>query len=396
VSTGGGRYGSFSTFFWFANLSLLASSITAAEAHILQQQGALLIDVRERGESLLGHADGALLLAKSVLQREPNQLPSADRIILICQSGVRSAALLPSLNASHPTMAFYSVMGGSNAWQQAGLPWQAPTDFASDEITRYSRQMILPEFGFVAQRKLRSARVLLVGAGGLGSPAALYLAAAGVGELWIADGDQVELSNLHRQVLHRHAQIGMAKTASAKMQLEALNPHVRVQCLPAIDIDNVDQVLSAVDVVLDGSDNFQTRCLVADAAVKNGKPYVYGAVLRFDGQLSVFHPQDADPNTPCYRCLFAEPPDADSAPNCAEAGVLGVLPGVIGTLQAGEVLKLITGIGQVLNGALLLFDALTLRFRHIKLPRDVNCRVCAPGAQIVYQRYDQVCASDTP
>ncbi len=378
------------------NTTARTASITAADAYQMQQQGALLVDVRERSENLLGYAEHAELLPKSLLQREPDRLPEARQVILICQSGVRSAALLPALSAAKPLQQFYSVIGGSQAWQQAGLPWQTPVDFTGEELTRYSRQMILPEFGLAAQRKLRAAHVLLVGAGGLGSPAALYLAAAGVGQLSIADGDQVDLSNLHRQVLHRHAQIGMAKTESARMQIAALNPDVRVHCLPAVDANNVDQYLSAVDLVLDGSDNFATRFLVADAAVKHHKAYVYGAVLRFEGQLSVFHPQANNPDTPCYRCLFAEPPDADSAPNCAEAGVLGVLPGVIGTLQAGEVLKLLTGIGKSLNGELLLFDALTMRFRQIKLPRDPHCRVCAPGAEITYQHYDQVCASDSP
>jgi sulfur-carrier protein adenylyltransferase/sulfurtransferase len=225
-----------------------------------------------------------------------------------------------------------------------------------------------------ARVKLARARVLLVGAGGLGSPAALYLAGAGVGTLGISDGDCVELSNLHRQVLHRSAHIGLEKSISAEVALRALNPNCQVERLPAIQVDNAQSMLRSFDLVVDGSDNFATRYLVADTAVLLSKPLIYGAVLRFSGQVSVFQGHRAD--APCYRCLFPRPPAPEHAPNCAQAGVLGVVPGVIGTMQALEAIKCITGIGQDLVGRVLLFDALRASWREIKLAKDPDCPGC--------------------
>jgi sulfur-carrier protein adenylyltransferase/sulfurtransferase len=247
------------------------------------------------------------------------------------------------------------------------------------ELVRYARHLTLPEVGTAGQARLQQARVLLVGAGGLGSPAALYLAAAGVGTLGIVDGDAVELSNLQRQILHGTAAVGTPKTDSARRRLEDLNPQVRVECHPVrLTAANALDLLGRYDLALDGSDNFPTRYLVNDASVLLRKPYVYGSIFRFDGQVSVF----AAPGGPCYRCLFADPPPPDLVPNCAEAGVLGVLPGLVGSLQALEVIKWILGAGESLVGRLLLVDALRVRFRELSVSRDPACQVCGESPTV--------------
>ena len=247
------------------------------------------------------------------------------------------------------------------------------TGLSHEEVLRYSRHLILPEVGAAGQARLKAARVLLVGAGGLGSPAALYLAAAGVGTLGVVDGDRVDASNLQRQVLHRTRDVGRPKTESAADHLRDLNPHVDVEAFPELLTSaTAMDILRPFDVIVDGSDNFPTRYLVNDACVLLGKPDVYGAIFRFDGQASVF----GAPGGPCYRCLFADPPPPDLVPSCAEAGVLGVLPGIIGSIQAVEALKLILGIGESLAGRLLLFDALKLEFRELAVARDPECPVC--------------------
>ena len=243
------------------------------------------------------------------------------------------------------------------------------------ELVRYARHLTLPEVGTAGQERLREARVLLVGAGGLGSPAALYLAAAGVGTLGIVDSDAVELSNLQRQVLHGTAAVGRPKTDSAVARLSDLNPHVRIEPHRVrLTAANALELLARYDFALDGSDNFPTRYLVNDASVLLGKPYVYGSIFRFDGQVSLF----AAPGGPCYRCLFADPPPPDLVPNCAEAGVLGVLPGLVGSLQALEAIKWILQTGESLVGRLLLVDALRVRFRELAVTRDPACQVCGP------------------
>jgi adenylyltransferase/sulfurtransferase len=247
------------------------------------------------------------------------------------------------------------------------------SSLSSSELIRYARHLTLPEVGLAGQERLRSARVLLIGAGGLGSPAALYLAAAGVGTLGIVDADVVDLSNLQRQILHGQATLGAPKTDSASRRLGDLNPHVRVEAHPVrLTSANALELLGRYDLTVDGSDNFPTRYLVNDASVLLGKPYVYGSIFRFDGQVSVF----AAPNGPCYRCLFADPPPPDLVPNCAEAGVLGVLPGIVGSLQAAEAIKLILGIGAPLINRLLLLDVLRGQFRELQLRRDPGCPVC--------------------
>ena len=261
---------------------------------------------------------------------------------------------------------------------------------------RYSRHLLLPEVGVEGQRRLEGSRVLMIGAGGLGSPAAFYLAAAGVGHLRIADDDVVDRSNLQRQILHTEARIGEPKVASAQATLGALNPRTQVEAVQArVTSDNIERLLDGVDVVLDGADNFPVRYLLNDACVKLGIPLVYGAVQRFEGQVSVFDAGRHRGELPCYRCLFPEPPPPEFAPNCAEAGVLGVLPGVIGLLQATEVVKLLLGIGDSLAGRLLQFDALSMRFRETRLRHDPDCPVCAVGRPFPgYIDYAAFCRAD--
>jgi molybdopterin/thiamine biosynthesis adenylyltransferase/rhodanese-related sulfurtransferase len=259
------------------------------------------------------------------------------------------------------------------------------------ELVRYARHLTLPEVGTAGQQRLKAARVLLVGAGGLGSPAALYLAAAGVGTLGLVDGDAVELSNLQRQILHGTGAVGVPKTDSARARLADLNPHVTIQSHPVrLSSENALAILGGYDLAIDGSDNFPTRYLVNDASVLLGKPYVYGSIFRFDGQVAVF----AAPGSPCYRCLFADPPPPDLVPNCAEAGVLGVLPGLVGSLQALEAIKWILGVGESLAGRLLLVDALRVKFRELTVTRDPGCAVCGDHPSVTrlidYEAYCSV------
>ncbi|WP_420633602.1 molybdopterin-synthase adenylyltransferase MoeB [Candidatus Palauibacter sp.] len=260
--------------------------------------------------------------------------------------------------------------------------------FSRDELVRYGRHVSIPEVGLEGQRRLRASSVLIVGAGGLGSPAALYLAAAGVGRLGLVDHDLVELSNLQRQVLHDTRAVGTSKLASARARLEGLNPHVAVETFETrLDSGNALDILAGWDFVVDGSDNFPTRYLVNDACVMLGTPFAYGAILRFEGQASVF----AAPGGPCYRCLFRDPPPPDLVPNCAEAGVLGVLPGIVGSIQANEAIKWLAGIGDTLAGRLLLIDALRMEFRSLNITPDLECAVCGPEPSVTelidYERF---------
>jgi len=285
-----------------------------------------------------------------------------------------------------------SVEGGFLRWNAEGLPIDAGI-LDADASERYSRHLLLPEVGAIGQKKLSAARVALIGAGGLGSPSALYLAAAGVGMLTLIDDDKVDKSNLQRQVLHTDARVGTPKTESARIALNALNPRVRIDArAERLRAANVEALIRDHDVVIDGADNFPTRYLLSAACLRLRIPLVYGAVHRFTGQVSVFDPRRED--SPCYRCLFPEPPAAADAPNCAEAGVLGVLPGIIGLLQANEAIKLLLNIGQPLVGRLLCFDALAASFRELRLPRDPGCPGC--GAEVEFNGYEdiaQICAS---
>jgi molybdopterin/thiamine biosynthesis adenylyltransferase len=290
------------------------------------------------------------------------------------------------------------MAGGFTRWKNEGLPVEVPPRFEPADRERYSRHLLMPEVGEAGQFKLMQSKVLLIGAGGLGSPAALYLAAAGVGTLGIVDHDVVDRSNLQRQVLHTDDRVGTSKVASAKKTLNALNPAVKVVGYEThLSSRNVEEIFSGYDLVVDGSDNFPTRYLVNDACVKLGIPNVHGSVFRFEGQATVFWPQYPKRRGPCYRCLYPEPPPAELAPSCAEAGVLGVLPGIIGLLQATEAIKLILGIGDPLVGRLLYYDALRGRFDELALERDPSCRYCGDGAQFPgYIDYERFCASATP
>ena len=353
------------------------------EALRRQARGAVLVDVREEHERAAGQAEGALGVAKAALEADPDAfLPSRDaEVLLICQGGKRSAECAATLLAAGYRNV-HSVEGGTTRWIADGLPVETPELDADtrDFNERYSRHLLLPQIGVEGQKKLEASRVLLVGAGGLGSPAAFYLAAAGVGHIRIADDDVVDRSNLQRQILHAEARIGESKVASAAQALAALNPRTRIDAVAErITSDNVERLLDGVDVVVDGADNFPARYLLNDACVKLGKSLVYGAVQQFEGQVSVFDAGRHRGECPCYRCLFPEPPPAEFAPNCAEAGVLGVLPGVIGLLQANEAIKLLLGIGEPLTGRLLHFDALAARFRETRLRPDPACPVCVAG-----------------
>ena len=354
--------------------------LTPKEALERLQAGALLIDVRAEHERALGMAAGARGIVRELLEADPAaSIPDCDtEVLLICQSGRRSHDAALALYAMGYTE-IASIAGGTTAWDMEGLPMAKP-DLDADFSERYSRHLRLPDVGLDGQKKLEAARVLLIGAGGLGSPAAFYLAAAGVGTLRLADDDVVDRSNLQRQILHTEARIGVAKVESAAATLMALNPRTTIEAVAErVTSSNVERLLDGIDVVIDGADNFPARYLLNDACVKLGKPLVYGAVHRFEGQASVFDAGRQRGVAPCYRCLFPEPPPPEAAPNCAEAGVLGVLPGVIGLLQATEAIKLILGIGEPLTGRLLHFDALALRFRETRLSPDPDCAVCAPG-----------------
>jgi molybdopterin/thiamine biosynthesis adenylyltransferase/rhodanese-related sulfurtransferase len=340
--------------------------------------GALPLDVREPDEVAQGHLPGALTIPRGFLEaRIETTVPDKTQPLLVyCAGGARSAFAAKTLQELG-YQRVVSLAGGFAAWKAAGLPWVVPPQWSAAQRRRYSRHFLLPEVGEAGQQQLLAARVLLVGAGGLGSPAGLYLAAAGVGTLGIVDDDVVDESNLQRQVLHTTERIGQPKVESAKQTISALNPDVNVVLHPTrLTKENVLDLVGQYDIVLDGSDNFATRYLINDACVLLGKPNVHGSIFRFEGQASTFVAGQG----PCYRCLFPEPPPPDLAPNCAEAGVLGVLPGVIGMIQATEVIKLILGIGEPLIGRLLTYDALGATFRELKLHRDPDCPMCGPNA----------------
>ncbi|MCC5809950.1 MAG: molybdopterin-synthase adenylyltransferase MoeB [Ectothiorhodospiraceae bacterium] len=359
------------------------------------QRGAVLVDVREQDEIAAGSPAGALHLGRGFLElRIEDAVPELDRpVMTLCGGGARSlfaAEDLRRLGYSNVS----SVAGGFNRWKDQGLPFEVPRMLDAAARERYSRHLLMPEVGEQGQLKLQDSKVLLVGAGGLGSPAALYLAAAGIGTIGLVDHDVVDRSNLQRQVIHNEARVGEPKVESARAGIHALNPSVNVithDCY--LNADNVDALFDGYDVVLDGADNFPTRYLVNDACVKHGIPNVHGAVFRFEGQVSVFYPGRADAPGPCYRCLFPEPPPPELAPSCAEAGVLGVLPGVIGLLQSIEAVKLILGIGDPLVGRLLYFDALAMRFNELKMPRNPDCDYCGEGKPFPgYVDYQGFCA----
>lgn len=351
----------------------------------------LLIDVREPDEYEQGAIPQAILIPRGFLEsRIEAAAPDKDaRIVLSCASGARSAFGAKALRELGYTDVV-SLAGGFSGWKQSGHPWAEPKVLDAERRRRYSRHLVIPEVGEAGQLALLGAKVLMIGAGGLGSPSSLYLAAAGVGTIGIIDDDVVDASNLQRQVIHNTERIGVPKAESARMTLTALNPDVEVvQYRERLTSGNIDEIIAGYDVVVDGTDNFPTRYLLNDASVKHGIPVVHASIFRFEGQLTVFKPHEG----PCYRCLFPEPPPVELAPSCAEGGVLGVLPGIMGTLQATEALKLLLGIGEPLVGRLLLADALDMSFHEVSLRRDPACPVCGEHAgPIEYIDYDEFCA----
>jgi molybdopterin/thiamine biosynthesis adenylyltransferase/rhodanese-related sulfurtransferase/molybdopterin converting factor small subunit len=382
-----------------AELKKLIPEVSPREALAMQASGSVLVDVREADEIAQGSPKGASRLGRGYLElRIEDAVPSLEQpLVTMCNGGVRSLFAAEDLQRlGYRNVS--SMAGGFSRWKSEGLPIEMPKRLDRLDRERYSRHLLMPEVGEEGQLKLMESKVLLIGAGGLGSPAALYLAAAGVGTLGLVDHDVVDRSNLQRQILHADARVGTSKVASARQAIEALNPGVQVQGHEThLSSRNVEEVLTGYDLVVDGSDNFPTRYLVNDACVKLGIPNVYGAVYRFEGQVSVFWPGYPKRRGPCYRCLYPQPPAPEFASSCAEAGVLGVLPGVIGLLQATEAVKLLLDLGDPLVGRLLYFDALSGRFNEYALEPDPACAYCGkPGVFPGYVDYEQFCASATP
>jgi molybdopterin/thiamine biosynthesis adenylyltransferase/rhodanese-related sulfurtransferase len=374
-------------------LKSVKAEIAEVDARAAQErEGALFVDVRRYDEWEEGHIPDAVHVPRGSLEsRIEGVVPDHETpIVLYCATGDRSAFGAKSL-AELGYENVVSLAGGFNEWKRNGLGITMPKSLSPERRARYSRHLLIPEIGDEGQLKLLESRVLLLGAGGLGSPAALYLAAAGVGHIGIVDADIVDESNLQRQIAHSLNTLGTPKVDSAKRTIEALNPDVEVTTYrERLTSENIDRILDdGWEIVVDGTDNFPTRYLLNDAAVWRGIPVVYGAIYRFDGQVSVFKPYEG----PCYRCLYPQPPPADQAPSCAEGGVLGVLPGIIGTLQSNEALKLVLGIGEPLIGRLLMFDALETEFTELKLHRDPDCPVCGEQPTITeYVDYVEFCA----
>ncbi|HUJ25050.1 MAG TPA: molybdopterin-synthase adenylyltransferase MoeB [Myxococcales bacterium] len=353
----------------------------------------VLIDVRERHETDAGILPGARLIPRGFLELRIEQaVPErGTEIVLYCESGTRSAFAGRNLLEMGYTRV-RNLAGGFNGWKSAGLPVETPLRLTEAQRSRYSRHLLIPEVGEAGQAKLLKSKMLLIGAGGLGSPAALYLAAAGVGRLGIVDDDVVDESNLQRQILHATDRVGMPKTESARKTIQGLNPDVAVdEHRLRLNRDNAMELFSQYDVIVDGSDNFGTRYLVNDACVLLNKPNVHGSIFRFDGQATTFVPGGG---RPCYRCLFPEPPPPELAPSCQEAGVLGVLPGIIGLVQAVEAVKLVLGKGEPLVGRLLLYDALEQKFREVKYARDPDCPSCGdrPMQELLPEYTEASCA----
>jgi molybdopterin/thiamine biosynthesis adenylyltransferase/rhodanese-related sulfurtransferase len=338
----------------------------------------VLLDTREQNEWDEVHVEGATLVPPAeVVERIDELAPdTSQRVLLYCASGNRSARAADTLRElGYDNTA--SVAGGIQAWEAAGLPAVYSSGLNREQRMRYSRHTLLPEIGVEGQVKLLSSKVLLLGAGGLGSPAALYLAAAGVGAIGIVDDDVVDETNLQRQVIHNTERVGTPKTESARVAIEALNPDVEViEHRTRLDASNILEIIEPYDVLVDGADNFPTRYLLNDASVRLRKPVVSASILGFEGQISTFVPYEG----PCYRCLFPTPPPPELAPSCGANGVLGVMAGVMGMLQANEVVKLVTGVGEPLVGRLLLYDSLATRFTELKVQRDPHCPICGPDA----------------
>src|SRR4051794_35468602 len=371
----------------------------SAVSEVLGADGVVIVDVRESDEWDAGHIPGAKFVTRGHLEsRIEGAAPDrSQRVILYCASGNRSALAAKTLKEQLGYERVESMTGGYTLWKDRGYAVEVPRTFTPEQRQRYSRHFLLPEVGVEGQQKLLDAKVLLLGAGGLGSPTGLYLAAAGVGTLGIVDDDVVDVSNLQRQVIHTTDRVGVAKVDSAEEQIKALNPDVDVvKYRTRLDASNIMEIIDGYDIVVDGVDNFPTRYLLNDASVRLQIPVVSAAILGFEGQLSVFHPYEG----PCYRCLFPQPPPAELAPSCGANGVLGVLPGTMGLLQATEVVKLIIGAGEPLIGRLLMYDALAATTTELKVRRDPECPICSrdPGEisdeeMGVFPDYEAFCAA---
>jgi molybdopterin/thiamine biosynthesis adenylyltransferase/rhodanese-related sulfurtransferase len=361
---------------------------------------AVLLDVRESEEWDAGHIPGAKHIPRGYLESRVEGVIGSDRdqrVVLYCASGQRSALAANTLKELLGYENVASMNGGITLWKDRGYDVEVPVSLSKEQRERYSRHLLVPEIGLEGQTKLLNAKVLLLGAGGLGSPTALYLAAAGVGTLGIVDDDDVDLSNLQRQVIHTTDRIGTPKVDSAEISVKAINPDVNVvKYQTRLDASNIMEIIDGYDVIVDGVDNFPTRYLLNDATVRLGIPVVSASILGFDGQLSVFKPHDG----PCYRCLYPVPPPAELAPSCGANGVLGVLPGTMGLLQATEVVKLVVGAGEPLVGRLLLYEALGATFTELKVRRDPECPICSKDpSEItdsemgVFPDYEAFCAA---
>lgn len=350
----------------------------------------IVLDVREPDEYEQGAIPGAVHLPRGFLEFQvEGKLPDKQRpVVIYCAGGARSALAAKTMQDLGYGQV-ESLIGGFNRWKDEGRAWTTPKTLSPDQRNRYQRHLLLPEVGEDGQLKLLDSKVLLLGAGGLGSPAALYLAAAGVGTLGIIDMDVVDASNLQRQILHNMDRIGDRKVDSAKKTILSMNPDIDVRTYDVrLGAENILDIIHGYDVIVDGTDNFPTRYLVNDAALLERIPVVHGSIFRFEGQVTVFDPYHG----PCYRCMIPEPPPAELAPSCAEAGVLGVLPGIVGSIQALEAIKLLLGLGEPLIGRLLAFDALEESFRTFKVRRDPACPACGDDAgEIVIAEYDDLC-----
>jgi sulfur-carrier protein adenylyltransferase/sulfurtransferase len=372
--------------------------VDPAEVSELAHEGVAIVDVRETEETATGVLPGAKHVPRGYLEsRIEGVVPDrATPVVIYCASGTRSALAAHTLEElGYEDVR--SMTGGITLWKDRGYKVDVPRTFTPEQRERYSRHFLLPEIGVDGQQKLLDAKVLLLGAGGLGSPTALYLAAAGVGTIGIVDDDTVDLSNLQRQVIHTTDRIGTPKVDSAEISMKAINPDVEViKHQVRLDASNIMEIIEGYDVIVDGVDNFPTRYLLNDATVRLRIPVVSASILGFDGQLSVFKPYDG----PCYRCLYPVPPPAELAPSCGANGVLGVLPGTMGLLQATEVIKLVVGTGEPLIGRLLLYEALGATFTELKVRRDPNCPVCSRSPEEitdeemgVFPDYEAFCAA---
>src|SRR5947209_11882455 len=362
----------------------------AADDLVAGPSAPVVLDVREPDEYEQGALPGAIHIPRGHLESKiESRIPNRETPVLVyCAGGSRSAFAAKTLGELGYTNVL-SMAGGFNKWKNEGRTWKTPRTLAPEQRNRYHRHLLLPEVGEAGQQRLLDAKVLLLGAGGLGSPAALYLAAAGVGTLGIIDMDEVDASNLQRQILQNLDRVGERKVDSAKKTLTAMNPDLDVVTYDVrLGADNILDIIDGYDVIVDGTDNFPTRYLVNDASLIKRIPVVHGSIFRFEGQVTVFDPY----NGPCYRCMIPEPPPAELAPSCAEAGVLGVLPGIIGSIQAIEAIKVLLGLGDPLVGRLLAYDALEESFRTFKFRRDPDCAACSiPKEQLVIAEYDELC-----